>query len=394
MLAKKSFLSRRKGFLRYLPAMLLAVLLKPLFFIYFKKKKIVLIGGHCGEKYADNAAALHRFLIKNHPEYTVYFGLTDRNDTLMRTIGGPTYQLGSVWNYLLYGYAVICYYSHSLESDVAPEIDFTPFARTKLIKVYLGHGIDGLKRNLFIFDTRHSNYFVCSSKQEKLIKKNEWGIPENKLIVTGLPRYDELYLKHDQPSTRTILYMPTWREWLNADQSFFFSDFYKHVSALLNNQLLEQTLLHYGYHLKVMLHPFLHSVFKKFMEQNHRLHSVYFCNPDEEIQKLILRSDVLITDYSSVSWDFYYLDKPVLFYQFDQSEYLEKRGSYLDFSKDLFGSVTYNADDTVKMLGEILSLSKHSDYYQNKINQKNHFDFYDTNNCQRVVQQTLPNLRT
>ncbi|MFX3616505.1 MAG: CDP-glycerol glycerophosphotransferase family protein [Sporolactobacillus sp.] len=393
MLAKKSFLSRKKGLFRFLPAMVLAKLLSPFFYFLLKNKKIALVGGHCGEKYADNAAALHQYLRANCPDYTIYFGLSKKHGAIRAAIDGPVYQLGSVWNYLLYLFADVCYYSHSLESDVAPEIDFTRFASRQLIKVYLGHGIDGLKRNLFIFDTRHSNYFVCSSYQEAVIKNKHWGIPKEKLIVTGMSRYDALYMKRKHAPTRTVLYMPTWREWLSADRTFFDSHFYQHVAQLLNDQTLGEVLKQRGYHLKVMLHPFLHSVFQTFTADNDHLKDVSFCRPDQSIQDLILECDMLITDYSSVSWDFYYLDKPVLFFQFDQAEYLEKRGAYLDFSKELFGEVTFSADETVQKLDQILSLNRLSDYYKDQVSQKNHFDFYDNKNCLRIVQHTLPGYR-
>ena len=46
---------------------------------------------------------------------------------------------------------------------------------------------------------------------------------------------------------------------------------------------------------------------------------------------------MLITDYSSVSWDVYYLGKPVIFYQFDYELYMKAHGSYIDMEKELFG---------------------------------------------------------
>ena len=42
---------------------------------------------------------------------------------------------------------------------------------------------------------------------------------------------------------------------------------------------------------------------------------------------------MLITDYSSVSWDIYYMEKPILFYQFDLEQYNETNGSYIDMDK-------------------------------------------------------------
>ena len=92
---------------------------------------------------------------------------------------------------------------------------------------------------------------------------------------------------------------------------------------------------------------------------------------------------MVITDYSSISWDFYYLRKPVLFYQFDQKEYLEKKGSYIDINLELFGEVFYDSDSLVTGLhkyilnnfNELSEYGKRRDLY---------FKYRDTNNCKRI----------
>src|SRR5699024_6201365 len=66
--------------------------------------------------------------------------------------------------------------------------------------------------------------------------------------------------------------------------------------------------------------------------------------------ELLMRSSLLITDYSSVAWDFYYLKKPVAFFQFDYATYEELQGSYIDLKKDLFGEKFTDADTLIKAI--------------------------------------------
>lgn len=58
------------------------------------------------------------------------------------------------------------------------------------------------------------------------------------------------------------------------------------------------------------------------------------------------------TDYSSVSWDVYYLGKPILFYQFDLDKYNETNGSYIDMEKDLFGERCLTREELLPKIHE------------------------------------------
>lgn len=60
-----------------------------------------------------------------------------------------------------------------------------------------------------------------------------------------------------------------------------------------------------------------------------------------DVQQLLKESMLLITDYSSVFFDFAYMEKPVLYYQFDEDEFREKHyeEGYFDYRRDGFGEV-------------------------------------------------------
>ena len=63
-----------------------------------------------------------------------------------------------------------------------------------------------------------------------------------------------------------------------------------------------------------------------------------------------MRCNLLITDYSSVSWDMYYQEKPVIFYPFDLAVYEEVQGSYMDLEKEAFGDVVHDKEELLAAL--------------------------------------------
>ena len=67
-----------------------------------------------------------------------------------------------------------------------------------------------------------------------------------------------------------------------------------------------------------------------------------------------MKCSMLITDYSSVSWDVHYLAKPVLFYQFDYDLYQQANGSYIDMTRDLFGDRCLDQECLVKNIKEYI----------------------------------------
>ena len=105
-----------------------------------------------------------------------------------------------------------------------------------------------------------------------------------------------------------------------------------------------------------------------------------------------MKARILITDYSSVAYDFYYLDKPIIFFQFDKKEYTEKVGSYVDLDNELFGKGAYTIEKCVKDIIEISENNfKYDEVTEEKSKElKNKFLKYnDKDNCKRVYELIL-----
>ena len=91
-------------------------------------------------------------------------------------------------------------------------------------------------------------------------------------------------------------------------------------------------------------------------------------------------TDILITDFSSVFFDYLLLDKPIIFYCPDAKEYLEKHGVYLKFPEDLPGDYCQNFDELIDTLK---NGQKDIDYSEFK---KRYMESCDGHSTQRVVE--------
>ncbi|CAI8728424.1 CDP-Glycerol:Poly(Glycerophosphate) glycerophosphotransferase [Priestia megaterium] len=391
---RQNILKAKYKKLKYVPMIILAIIINSIYKFKFKNKKVVLVGGHCGEKYQDNSAIIHQYILKTRQDVTTYWLVDNMENSYTKKIEGNMVKLGSLMNYLLYLNTNTCYFSHSLSTDIAPLIDKLLFNKYKPLRVHLSHGIEGLKKNIYYKKIEKVDFYICSSNREKEIKRDDWGIEENKLIVTGVPRYDNLERNRKKNIKKTILYAPTWREWLYLirKEEFIKTDFFNSLLQLISNQSLNNMLEQTDYKLEIMLHPFMHGKLSILKEYLKATPNITILNEDENISQKIIESSLLITDYSSVCWDFLYLNKPIIFYQYDQERYLLERGAYIDLNKDLFGEIAFSTEDLIPYIEkfvfskDINFLPDSKDY---RLKREKYFAFFDDSNCKRVVDATL-----
>jgi CDP-glycerol glycerophosphotransferase (TagB/SpsB family) len=184
---------------------------------------------------------------------------------------------------------------------------------------------------------------------------------------------------------KQIAYIPTWRDWIKKG-SFLDSKFFKYVSSFLVDRMLAELLEKRNVILKFYLHKNMKGYLSFFKSKNSKIQLIEF--GQESVQEMVKESNLLITDYSSVSWDFFYLDKPVIFFQFDCEDYLNYRGSYLDFKKDVFGDHAdskYNLIDLIKH--HIDNNFQANEKY--KIAKPKFFKYSDRFNCKRIYQEIM-----
>lgn len=252
--------------------------------------------------------------------------------------------------------------------------------------VFLQHGVIAFK----VVESFGKNkidtcdMFITSSDAEKKIICEHLGYNENEVAVTGLARWD--VLEDASQNSNEIMLVPTWRNYLEGveDERFINSLYYKEYMKLISSERLAQILEKYNLRLNFYIHVKLKEYLKNFHSENDRIRIISF--GEEPLNKMMMQSKLLITDYSSVAWDMFHQNKPVLFYQFDLDDYNEAHGSYIDMSKELFGDRAVNYDELLELIEE---------YAKNGLKQKekyalmrnDSYKYIDKDNSKRICEE-------
>ena len=260
--------------------------------------------------------------------------------------------------------------------------------------IFLNNGIikDDLSKYLNKYDTKFNLFITSSKKEYNSIKSYKYGYDENNVILTGLPRYDYLKIYNNDIKIEKIsLVLPTWRMYIKGtfnklnyelihSDTFILTEFFQFYNNLINDKDLIQIMQQFKYKGILCLHPFFSSQWIDF-NQNEIFSVLKDCN----FQQLLLKSSVLITDYSSVFFDFGYLKKPIIYNHFDYYEYRNNHypNGYFDYKKDGFGPICTDIRCIIKELEfEIKSDCILKKKYLKRIYK--FFKFFDSNNNERI----------
>lgn len=202
----------------------------------------------------------------------------------------------------------------------------------------------------------HKNYTkaIVSSEGVRENYSEGFGISIDKVYASGTPRadifFDEEYkdcvkstLYNKYPylkNKKVILFAPTFRG--NGQASAYYP-----FNKLNFNKLYEE--LHEDYVFLFKLHPFIHTKFDITYQQNDFF---YDFSDYREINDLLLITDILITDYSSVCFEFALLEKPMLFFAFDVEEYMEDRDFYYNYFDFIPGPLVRTNTELIKTIKE------------------------------------------
>lgn len=357
------------------------------FSVFLKEKKIWLLSERPNEA-RDNAYVLYKYIQTQTKRKNVYYLIMKDSPDLnnVKEYGNIVY-FNSFKHYVYYLASTIHISAH-VDLD-SPNSRVTNFLEThgvlKNKRVFLQHGITKDKISFGYYNVCRADLFVCAAKQEYEFCKKEFGFPNGNVQLLGFPRFDNLWRNTKK---RQILLMPTWRSWLakKDENDFMCSEYYLKYNELLSNEKLI-TLLEKN-DIKLLFLP--HSDMKKFMHcfksSSPNLEILHFENVN--IQDLIIESAMLITDYSSVAFDFAYMNKPIIYYQFDYNEYRKNQHAegYFSYEDNGFGPVFDNIDDICNYLQTIV-ISFNNDKYENRV--FSFFNIRDKNNCERVYKKIL-----
>ena len=251
--------------------------------------------------------------------------------------------------------------------------------------VFLGHGVLALKRlnDSFLAKNMNSIMTTVTSDAEADIVVNELGFRRHAAAITGYSRFDALEDISDQYNE--ILIMPTHRSWLFGVERdvFLASEYFQRYMELINSQEFIRMLKKHGMKAKFYLHPSIREHVSAFTSSDESVEVVQYGK--YSLDELMMRCKLLITDYSSICWDVYYMGKPVLFYQYDLKEYLDTWGSYIDLKKDSPGKRAEDFEQLIERIREAMD----QDFALDEVwaaRQSDYFRYVDTENSRRICE--------
>lgn len=202
-------------------------------------------------------------------------------------------------------------------------------------------------RDRFQYVYDQFDYFVVGSERMGEIFISAFNTTEDNLLRTGIPRTDfflnevELQkVKRDIENTypfiknkKVILYAPTFRDNKQA------SDMYIDYERLKNSISSEYVLL-------IKYHPRLNKVFKADVLPDF----VYDVSMHQDVNELLTVVDILVTDYSSLPFEFALLKRPMIFFVPDLDKYSKSRGLWEPLDQSLPGPITKNTDELIEAI--------------------------------------------
>jgi CDP-glycerol glycerophosphotransferase len=326
-------------------------------------KKIIMFESNLGRNYTGSPKAIYEELVRQglDKKYKCYYIL--ENPKIQIPGSGKTVKRNRLKYFLLFMKAGIWVCDTRLPRYIVKKTGGTyiqtwhgtPLKKLALDMdtVYMAgeKGIDNYKKN-FLENTQTWDYLISQNHFSTEIFRRCFAF-DKEMLEIGYPRNDVLFAKNNEKDImdlkvqlgipldkKVILYAPTWR-----DNEFYGKGHYKFNRAmdfdLMQEQLRDEYVMIVKYHYLVM----------DKVDWTPYQGFIYSCNLKYDIADLYLVADLLITDYSSVMFDYSLLKRPMFFFCYDLEEYRDTlRGFYFDFLEEAPGPVTLTTQELISAI--------------------------------------------
>lgn len=350
--------------------------------LFLWHRKIWIVSEH-GYEARDNGYSFFKHMRLNHKEVNCYYAIKKHSSDYEKLVPlGNIINFGSLRHFF---YFCAAHYIISSKTQGFCPSYYLTLLRKKIHLwgkyIFLQHGITKDDQKFLYKKEAKIDLFICGAKPEFEDIKAHYGYKEQEIAYTGFPRFDSYF---NLAPKKQILIMPTWRRYTNV-KDFKETDFFKKWYELINSIELNSLLKKYGFSLYFYMHP----QFKDYISMFDTKCSNIIISPfnSSDLQMLIRESSLFITDFSSLAFDFGYMQRNVIYYQFDKEEYFKKHyiKGYFDYDRDGFGPVVEKISDVIKFLYKIFENKLNVDKKYNA-NSERFFPIRDSNNCQRIFE--------
>lgn len=353
-----------------------------------KNKKLIVFESFLGRQYSDNPRAIYEYLKREKEDYICYWSVDPKHinkfkDENLKTIKRFTlkwlfvamrakYWISNsripLWIYKPNGTTYIQTWHGTPLKKLAMDLDNTSLVWKNL----------HLYKQRFISESARWDYLISPNDYSTKIFRHAFDF-KNEIIESGYPRNDYL-INNNTPENITrikskigipknkkvILYAPTWRDSFSFDLPLSITNLKKSLGD--------------DYFIIVRLH-YLVTKTSELIGHDDFIKNVSSYN---DINELYLISDILVTDYSSVFFDYAVLQRPIIFYCYDLDEYKnDMRGFYFDFEKEAPGPIVQTSDELIDAVHNIVNYKLPSKFV------KTFSSLEDGNASKRVVEQII-----
>lgn len=353
----------------------------------------------------DSGEVLYRWVARHRPDVNAWFVLRRDSgdwDRLARD-GVRLVAYGST------AFAALMLSAEHVASSHADRFVTDPlpkrYGRRAYNFTFLQHGV--IKSDISRWVNSKAIATMVASTQDEydyITGGSPYRLGAKEVRLTGLPRFDALReqdLRVDGAERDLVLVMPTWRDYLvgamtgssrerESTEGFEETAYAKALAALLGSEELEAAARRHGARVVLMPHPNMRMYLQRFALPSYVEVRSY---DDVDVREMIARARVLVTDYSSIAFNMAYVQRPVVYYQFDREEFLAghtERPGYFGYDTHGFGPVAETADDAAAAVEAALSGDVDPVYLARM---RSTFPVRDGQNSRRVFEAMLESRR-
>jgi len=336
----------------------------------------------------DNAYWFFCYLRERQPQINACYVIDPASPDFSKVAQlGRTVAWRSLRHYLMYLSADMLISTHV--QPVAPDLMAYYHLRQVGIRprgkqIFLQHGIIKDEMKWMRYPALKVDFFASGGKMEYDYLVSEFGFPKGVIRYTGLCRFDNL-VQGCVPSNE-ILVMPTWRgSNYPHGERFFETAFYRQFQSMLENPRLLSLLEERDLKLIFYPHIEMQKELDKFRSPSERV--ILASWRDYDVQTLLMRCSLLITDHSSVFFDVGYMEKPVIYYQFDMEDFRKYhyQEGYFSCEEHGFGPVVHTEEALVNAVNECAGNDfRIQKEYRDRL--EAFFPTRDALNCERTYQ--------
>lgn len=225
---------------------------------------------------------------------------------------------------------------------------------------FMNHGVNCGDCSVWLnkYNKNMHRFFTSGESERQNIINRHYNLAPEQVVITGLARFDALY----EDTKKQLLILPTWRRaykkcYDDKTSSIYYDGFkktafFRFYNGLMQNERLLEAMRRHGYTGLFCLHP----IFKE-QARDFEANDVFTVNEGfVDYNKVFAESAVMVTDYSTIAFDFAYLNKPIVYTQFDKREFYANQvyDECFDYENEGFGPVCETLDSAVNALVKLI----------------------------------------